>query len=216
MKGTDGKTIGAFTPPDSGFVFLDNNGVTQIRPGTVPGNNSVTTDNTINGDGDGSPLGVNLDLIASKAYADSVAAANGGTGADTAVKTIYFDPLYFKQTGNSQGDPISLLWPGGTGNVAIKENFGRLSVTTYTIGSGDVNLLFIGTANGTWTLPAFNSINHERVLYIRNNSSFMLNFDKSIWLNESTSTSQLSPGAQVKLLVDDTNDKIWVIYSAGL
>lgn len=202
FSNTGGKTIKRAT--GTGYAYLTD-GVLSVNAGTGAGIDTVKHDITLIGDGAATNLRVDTSLIATKSYVD----LNGGGGGGSAYD-LYLDPTYFTG-GDAAGNPMTMVAPGGTGAVGIKENFVRVTGTTYNVLSTDVNIIFDGTSATTFTMPAFNSANHKRVLYIRNASSVDINLSVSAYYNNTTSKPTIAPTESLKLIIDDTNDKIWIV-----
>ncbi len=210
MKGTDGKTIGGYTPSSPGYAYLDANGNVTTNSGTS-GSNSVTTDNTIDGDGSATPLGVNPSIVALKAYVDSlVAAALGSGSADTAVKTLYLNSSDFTGTGNTIGDQMSLANPGRTASISKWDNMAIVTGTSYAVGANDVTIIFNGTANSNFTLPAYATARKRKIRIVNVSSTATITCDKSFFITNVNSTNQIAPGVKYLLHYEPSTDKIWV------
>lgn len=170
-------------------------------PGTFTGITAVTHDGTLSGDGNTTPLSVDTTSSKLKKFVQE----NGGGGA---TGQVYVDEITITG-GSSAGDPARLKEPGGIGNHLIRENIVFVTATSYNVTSSDVEIFFTGTANTTFTLPAFNSVNRKRVLYITNASAFTITLDKSIYISTSSQTPEITAGQTVKLTYHPTADQIW-------
>jgi hypothetical protein len=202
FSNTGGKTIKRAT--GTGYLYLTD-GVYSVNSGTGAGIDTVKHTPLLTGDGATTSLSIDtVNYIATKS---DVAAGGGGGGS---AYELYTDPTYLTG-GDAPGNPLTLVAPGGTGAVGVKENFVRVTGTTYNVLSTDVNIIFDGTSATTFTMPAFNSTNHKRVLYIRNASSVAINLSASAYFSNVTSKPTIEPGESLKLIIDDTNDKIWIL-----
>lgn len=193
------------TPGAGKYLDSDGNWSTPSGSGGIT---SVLTDGTLDGDGNGTPLSVDTTSAKLLAFVQN---NGGGGGGDY---ELYTNPTYF-EGGDSPGNPLTLVAPGGTGAVGIKQNLSFVTGTTYNVLSTDVMILFTGTSATTFTMPSFNSTNHKRVLFIRNTSAVDINLNVNIYYNSTTSTSVIAPTESFLLVVDDTNDKIWVVLKGS-